>query len=179
MIMLVGEYGVLTGGSALTVPFNKSTETPLHFRENGEILKVDFDPCHIPGGYRFFLLDSGERLETAPLEQKFLQQMKDPGFASSISNEYLVINQKLIESLLGHREADPGLLVRILSDYQLTHFREMIPAGMQDLWIEGQVSNEFYLKLNGSGGGFVLGITHQTSMEMLKERWQKNLIWIE
>ena len=105
--------------------------------------------------------------------------MENPGFASSIRNEYLVINQKLIEALLGERDADPGLLVRILSDFQYTHFREMIPSKMLDLLIEGQITNEFYLKLNGSGGGFMLGITHQTSMESLEERWKTNLIWIE
>ena len=55
----------------------------------------------------------------------------------------------------------------------------MIPEKMLDVWIEGQVSNEFYLKLNGSGGGYMLGITHQTSMEILNERWGENLIWVE
>ena len=49
---------------------------------------------------------------------------------------------------------------------------------MLDLWIEGQVSNEYYLKLNGSGGGFMLGITHETSMESLEERWKEKIIFI-
>ena len=105
--------------------------------------------------------------------------MEDPGFASSVRNEYNVINQKLIEALLGGYNADPGLLIRVLSDFQYTHFREMIPDSMLDLWIEGQVTNDFYLKLNGSGDRLILGITHQTSMEFLEERWKRNLIWIE
>ncbi len=196
--MLVGEYGVKLGGSALTIPFHnfhamvretgnippdlqkdaRYVETPLYFREDGTMEKVDFNPSQIPFGYRFFLLDSGERFDTEPLVKQFLKQMEDSGFASSIRNEYLPLNQKLIESLLGHREADPAMLVRVISDFQFTHFRKMIPDKMIDVWIEGQISNEYYLKLHGSDGGFMLGITHHTSMENLTERWKKNLIWV-
>ena len=104
--------------------------------------------------------------------------MDDPSFTSSIRNEYLPINQKLVEALLGVRDADPALLVRILSDFQFLHFRKMIPDQSADLWLEWQVTNEFYLKLNGSGGGFMLGITHETSMDTLEERWKEKVIWI-
>ncbi len=153
--------------------------TSLRFREDGTIQKVDFEPAAIPGGYRFFLLDSGIRFDTGPLVKHFLENLEDPEFADSIRNEYLVINRILIEALLGEREADPGLLVRALSDYQFRNFRRMIPDSVLDLWIEGQVSNEFYLKLNGSGGGFMLGITHTTSTGPLEQRWKEQVIWIE
>ena len=184
-IMLVGEYGVVVGGDALTIPFTQFNArgsrdgTALHFLHSGEIRPVEFDPSSIPGGYRFFLLDSGEQFETGPLEEHFLQQMNEPGFASSIRNEYLVLNQKLIEVLLGIREADPGLLVRAISDYQFTHFHKMIPDTVLDFWIDGQVSNEYYLKLNGSDGRYMLGITHETSIGNLEEQWKEKVIWIE
>ena len=167
-------HGRSSGVDALTC----HAGTALHFLQNGEIRKADFDPSHIPGGYRFFLLDSGQRLDTGPLVSHFLQMMDDPSFASSIRNEYLPVNQKLVEVLLGVRDADPALLVRILSDFQFVHFRKMIPDQSADLWLEGQVTNQFYLKLNGSGGGFMLGITHETSMDTLEERWKEKVIWI-
>jgi mevalonate kinase len=167
--------GKSSGADALTCHAGRA----LRFREDGTIQKVDFKPAEIPGGYRFFLLDSGIRFDTGPLVKHFLENLEDPGFADSIRNEYLAINQKLIEALLGEREADPGLMVRALSDYQFTNFRKMIPDSVLDLWIEGQVSNEFYLKLNGSGGGFMLGITHRTSIEPLEQRWKEQIIWIE
>ena len=108
----------------------------------------------------------------------FLEQMDISGYASSIRYEFLVINQKLIEILLGEREADPALLFRAISDFQFTHFRKMIPESVVDAWLEGQISNEYYLKLNGSGGGFMLGITHESSKESLEDRWKEKLIWI-
>ena len=35
-------------------------------------------------------------------------------------------------------DADPGLLLRLISDYQMEHFRKMIPEHVLDIWIEGQ-----------------------------------------
>jgi len=104
--------------------------------------------------------------------------MKDPGYMRSVEEEYLPLNQKLIETLLGDREADPAMLVKLLSDFQLQFFRNMIPDHVIDLWIEGQVSNEYYLKLSGSGGGLMLGITHRSFGESLDERWGSKLHWI-
>lgn len=167
-------HGKSSGVDALTC----FTRSALRFQDTGAIEKVKFDPTEIPGGYRFFLLNSGEKFDTGPLVKHFFSQLEDPDFQRSIEEEYLPLNQKLIETLLGEREADPGLLVRLLSDYQFNHFSKMIPDKMLDVWIEGQVSNEYYLKLNGSGGGFMLGITHHTSMEVLEERWGEKLIWV-
>jgi len=167
-------HGKSSGVDALTC----FTGSALRFQSSGSIDKVQFNPAALPGGYRFFLLDSGEKFDTGPLVRHFLSQMKDPVFKRSIEEEYLPLNQKLIETLMGERDADPGLLVRLLSDYQLNAFKKMIPEKMLDIWIEGQVSNEYYLKLNGSGGGFMLGISHQSSMEILADRWAKELIWV-
>lgn len=167
-------HGKSSGVDALTC-FARS---PLYFRTDGSIKRVSFDPSEIQGGYRLFLLDSGEQFETAPLVKHFLEQMKISGYATSVRIEFLVINQKLIEIFLGEREADPALLFRAISDFQYTHFRKMIPGNMLDTWIEGQISNEYYLKLNGSGGGFMLGITHESSSESLEDRWGEKLIWI-
>jgi mevalonate kinase len=167
-------HGKSSGVDALTC----FADAPLRFRKSGSIEKVAFDPENLKGEYRFFLLDSGERFDTGPLVQHFLKQMKDPGYEQSIREEYLPLNEKLIETLLDERDADPGLLLRLISDYQMEHFRKMIPEHVLDLWIEGQVSNEYYLKLNGSGGGFMLGLTHQSSMEVLEERLGKELVWV-
>lgn len=116
-------YPSCSGVEALTC----HAATSLHIKDDGSIQRVAFDPAEIPYGYRLFLLDSGERSDPGPLVEQFHHMMKDPGFESSVRNEYMVINNKLIDALLGKRDADPGLLMRILSDYQFNHFRKMIP----------------------------------------------------
>jgi mevalonate kinase len=167
-------HGKSSGVDALTCYL----ASPLYFLSDGSIQPHAFDPVVLPGGYRFFLLDSGERFETGPLVARFLEEMKNPVYKTAVKEEYLLLNQKLIETLLAQRQADPAMLVGLISAFQWHHFRPMIPECMYDTWIEGQVSNEYYLKLNGSGGGFMLGITHHQSMELLTERWKEKVRWI-
>ena len=167
-------HGRSSGVDALTC----HAGTSLHFLEDGSIRHVELDPAAIPGGYWFFLLDSGVKFDTGPLVRKFLENMEDPHFAGPVREDYLLINRKLIESLLGLRQVDPAMLVRLVSDFQFNHMREMIPDRMVDAWIEGLVTNEYYFKLNGSGGGFMLGIAHPSARETLDKKWKENLIWI-
>jgi mevalonate kinase len=168
-------HGRSSGVDALTC----HAGTTLRFHASGRIQKVKIDPAEVPGAYGFFLLDSGEKLDTGPLVKHFLEQMNDPDFKHRIEAEYLPLNELLIEALAGEREADPAMLVKMLSEFQLKYFRRMIPEKVRDLWIEGQVSNEYYLKLNGSGGGYMLGIAHQSSRGDLDARWGEKLLWVE
>ena len=47
-----------------------------------------------------------------------------------------------------------------LSKIVLNHFKPMIPKQFHELWKKGIESNEYYLKLCGSGGGgYMLGFT--------------------
>ena len=167
-------HGKSSGVDALTC----HAASALRFYPSGSVQTVRFDPSEIPGGYRFFLLNSGERSDTGPLVKHFLDRMKDSEFRRSMEEEYLPLNEKLIETLTGEREADPSMLMNMISSFQLEYFQRMIPEKMIDRWIEGQVSNEYYLKLNGSGGGYFLGITHQTYGDRLAERWGPDLLWI-
>jgi len=45
-----------------------------------------------------------------------------------------------------------------LSKVVLDHFKPMIPTEFHELWREGLKTNDYYLKLCGSGGGgYILG----------------------
>lgn len=145
------------------------TGHPLHFLPDGELIRIDVDPIHPPGGYQFFLLDSGEVLDTRPLVKTFLDNMKKETYKNLITDDYIPLIQKFIGTLTASREGDPAMVFRAISDFQWQHFRDMIPTSMEDHWIEGQVSNTYYLKLNGSGGGFMLGIAHEDSKEAIEE----------
>lgn len=168
-------HGKSSGVDALTCHAGSA----LRFHSSGHIERVNFDPAEIPGEYRFFLLNSRERFDTGPLVTHFLERMKDEPFRRAVEEEYLPLNRLLIESLLGEKDTDPAMLVRLVSDFQLKHFPKMIPESMAELWIEGQVSNAFYLKLNGSGGGFMLGIAHGSFRESLDTRWGEQILWID
>jgi mevalonate kinase len=54
----------------------------------------------------------------------------------------------------------------------LKNFHPMIPKNFHELWKKGIETNDYYLKLCGSGGGgFILGFTedYQKAQESLKD----------
>ena len=168
-------HGKSSGVDAMT----SFTGNALHFLGDGAIRPVERDPLKPMGKYRFFLLDSETVFDTGPLVKTFLNKMEDHSFKKAIKEDYLPMISKFIESLTGERNVDPGLLFRAISDFQCNNFREMIPQKMEDAWIDGQVSNTYYLKLNGSGGGFMLGIAAEESMELCENMLDEyKIIWL-
>lgn len=168
-------HGKSSGVDALSCYRKK----PLFFRSDGIIEEPEFKPDKLPGGYRLFLYNSETVMETAPLVSWFLEQMKESYFSQPVKYDYLHMNSLFIDALLKRKEADPAMLFRAISDFQYTHFRKMIPQSVLDLWIEGQVSNDYYLKLCGSGGGFLLGICYEGLNDIVEERLGSDkLIWI-
>jgi len=153
------------GKSSGVDPMTCYTGSPLHFLADGGIRKLETNPVDPGQGYRFFLLDSGVLLETEPLVRVFMEKMRDSRYGEVIRGDYFNLISKFIASVTSRSAADPALIFRAISDLQWNHFREMIPEQMEALWIDGQVNNTYYLKLNGSGGGFLLGIALQDSME--------------
>lgn len=158
-------HGRSSGVDAMTC----YTGHALHFLSDGTIWSVESDPLHADHGYRFFLVDSGSVFDTGPLVGQYLHQMKDPEYSNMIREDYLPLISKFIDSMTGSSGADPALIFRAISDLQWNHFRQMIPEKMEDAWIDGQVSNAYYLKLNGSGGGFMLGIAHKNAIETVEQ----------
>ena len=62
--------------------------------------------------------------------------------------------------------------VKNLSKVVLAHFKPMIPAAFHRVWEQGIQTNDFYLKLCGSGGGgYILGFTenYEKAKESLKD----------
>jgi len=168
-------HGKSSGVDALSCYLGK----PLHFADGGRIEQPGFSPSRIPGSYRLFLVDSEAVFETGPLVQKFLEKMKEPAYASTIQQEFLPLNRKLIALLTGKSAGNPAMVFRAISDLQFREFREMIPDNIEDHWLYGQLSNSFYLKLNGSGGGFVLGICHENVTSEVEQHFTgKGLIWV-
>ena len=59
-----------------------------------------------------------------------------------------------------------------LSKVVLKHFKPMIPKSFHQLWQHGIESNDYYLKLCGSGGGgYILGFTedYEQAKKSLKD----------
>lgn len=167
------------GKSSGVDPLSCYIGKPLHFLANEKIEILDIDPDNPLKEYRFFLLDSKEKMNTEELVKLFFEKLKDSEYDELITNEYRPLVDKLIASLRGTLDADPAFLFNAVSEFQWKHFREMIPESMEEAWIQGQVSNTYYLKLNGSGGGFLLGIAHENVKEEVEAMLDGyDIIWV-
>ncbi len=127
--------------------------------------KDNIEPTGIPsqkkqGKGAVFLLDSGITGETAPMVQIFMKNMKQEGFRKMLKDQFIKHTDDCVEDFLkGDVKSLFGNLKQ-LSHVVLDNFKPMIPAKFHELWKRGIESNDYYLKLCGSGGGgYILGFT--------------------
>ena len=127
--------------------------------------KDDIEPAGIPsqtlnGKGAVFLLDSGIVGETAPMVNIFMENMKQEGFRKMLKDQFVKHTDACVEDFLKGDVKSLFGNVKQLSKTVLNHFKPMIPAKFHELWQKGLESNDYYLKLCGSGGGgYILGFT--------------------
>lgn len=126
--------------------------------------KTNLEPAGIPsqkeGKGAVFLLDSEQIGETEPMVNIFMNKMKNDGFRKMISEEFATYTDACIEDFLRGNVKSLFSNVKQLSKVVLTNFKPMIPDAFHKVWENGIITNDYYLKLCGSGGGgYILGFT--------------------
>ena len=127
--------------------------------------KDNIEPTGIPsqsevGTGAVFLLDSGIMGETAPMVNIFMENMKQEGFRNMLKDQFIKHTDSCVEDFLkGDVKSLFGNL-KSLSKVVFNNFKPMIPQQFHSLWKQGIDTNDYYLKLCGSGGGgYILGFT--------------------
>jgi len=138
--------------------------------------KDNLEPAGIPsqqqGKGAVFLLDSEQIGETEPMVNIFMNKMKNEGFRKMISEEFATTTDACIEDFLGGNVKSLFGNVKSLSKIVLKNFKPMIPDAFHKVWENGINTNDYYLKLCGSGGGgYILGFTedYEKAQESLKK----------
>lgn len=126
--------------------------------------KIDIEPAGIPsqkeGKGAVFLLDSEQIGETEPMVNIFMNKMKNEGFRTMISEEFATTTDACIDDFLKGNVKSLFGNVKSLSKIVLKNFKPMIPVAFHKVWENGISTNDYYLKLCGSGGGgYILGFT--------------------
>lgn len=107
-----------------------------------------------------FLLDSGIVGETAPMVNIFMENMKQEGFRNMLKDQFVKHTDACVDDFLKGDVKSLFGNVKQLSKVVLSNFKPMIPKAFHSLWKQGIESNDYYLKLCGSGGGgYILGFT--------------------
>ncbi|WP_185850322.1 mevalonate kinase family protein [Blattabacterium cuenoti] len=144
---------------------------PLLIRSKTNITEVKL-PNNNKEKVTIFLLNSGFPSKTFSMTKFFLGKLKDNKFRKILKSEFIMYNEKCVESFL--KKDFEFLLknVKNVSTWIFNNLRPMIPKTLWKIWEEGLLNNRYYLKLCGSGGGgFILGFT--SNYEILKNQLKK------
>lgn len=146
------------GKSSGLDPLNSYLSIPLLINSPENIEMAGLPSQNENGKGAVFLLDSGSVGETAPLVNIFMENLKNEGFRKMLKDKFIKHTDACIEDFL---QGDVKSLfgnVKKLSNIVLDNFKPMIPKSFVKLWKKGIDSNDYYLKLCGSGGGgYILG----------------------
>jgi mevalonate kinase len=126
--------------------------------------KDHLEPTGIPsqkeGKGAVFLLDSQIVGETEPMVNIFMKKMKNEGFRKMLNEDFAKHTDACIDDFLNGNVKSLLGNVKQLSKVVLVNFKPMIPKTFHKIWKKGIDSNDYYLKLCGSGGGgYILGFT--------------------
>jgi len=148
------------GRSSGLDPLNSYLSLPILIHSKDDIESTSIPSQHKEGKGAVFLLDSGTTGETAPMVQIFMEKMKEEGFRKVIREKFIKYTDACVEDFVNGNVKSLFGNIKYLSHVVLDHFKPMIPKEFHSLWKKGIETNEYYLKLCGSGGGgYILGFT--------------------
>lgn len=148
------------GKSSGLDPLNSYLSIPILIKSKDNIEATGIPSQNNEGKNAVFLLDSGIIGETAPMVSLFMENMKQEGFRSMLKNQFIKHTDACVDDFLSGNIKSLFTNTKQLSKVVLNHFKPMIPQQFHELWKKGIETNEYYLKLCGSGGGgYILGFT--------------------
>jgi mevalonate kinase len=148
------------GKSSGLDPLNSYLSLPILINSKDNIEATGIPSQQTEGKGAVFLLDSGIVGETAPMVSIFMENMKNEGFRSMLKNQFIKHTDACVDDFLKGDMKSLFKNTKQLSKVVLNNFKPMIPAQFHELWKKGLETNDYYLKLCGSGGGgYILGFT--------------------
>ena len=148
------------GKSSGLDPLNSYLSIPILINSQDNIEATGIPSQNTNGKGAVFLLDSGITGETAPMVSIFMEKMKQEGFRSMLKNQFIKHTDACVDDFLKGDIKSLFSNTKQLSKVVLSHFKPMIPKQFHAIWKKGIETNDYYLKLCGSGGGgYILGFT--------------------
>ena len=146
------------GKSSGLDPLNSYLSLPILIHSKDEVETTGIPSQDSIGKGAVFLLDSGKSSDTAPMVEIFFKLMENKKYKRMINDEFIKITDSCVEDFLNANFNSLFKNIKILSQLVLKNFKPMIPKDFHNVWAKGIESDEYFLKLCGSGGGgYILG----------------------
>ncbi len=148
------------GKSSGLDPLNSYLSIPILINSQDNIETTGIPSQSTSGKGAVFLLDSGIVGETAPMVSIFMESLKEQGFRDMFKKEFAKYTDACVDNFLHGDFKSLFTNTKQLSKVVLNNFKPMIPEQFHSVWQNGIDTNDYYLKLCGSGGGgYILGFT--------------------
>ena len=148
------------GKSSGLDPLNSYLSLPILIHSKNQIETTGIPFQSSTGKGTVFLLDSGKSSETAPMVDIFFNSMKNHNYSKIIRKDFIRITDSCVDNFLKGNFKSLFLDIKNLSKVVLDNFKPMIPKNFHNIWAKGIESNDYFLKLCGSGGGgYILGFS--------------------
>ena len=135
-------------------------QKPILVTDTNNVATVDIPESKKESNTVLFLLDTNISGETQPLVNYFIKQSSKKQYLDKITNELIPLNDTCIRAFLNADTETLSRGMKQLSEFTLNNFSPMVPEKIKPIWKEGLNSNDYSLKLCGSGGGgMMLGFT--------------------
>jgi mevalonate kinase len=159
------------GKSSGLDPLNSYLSLPILINSQDHIEPTGIPSQNPDGKGAVFLLDSGIVGETAPMVSIFMESMKQEPFRKMMKDQFINYTDACVDDFLNANLTSLFSNIKQLSNLVLHNFKPMIPKEFHAIWKHGIESNDYYLKLCGSGGGgYILGFAQdfEKAKETLK-----------
>lgn len=148
------------GKSSGLDPLNSYLSLPILIHSKSHIEPTGIPSQNPKGKGAVFLIDSGITGETAPMVSIFMKNMEQEPFRLMMKEQFIHYTDQCVDDFLKGNLRSLFTHTKKLSQLVLTNFKPMIPEKFHALWEKGLQTNDYYLKLCGSGGGgYILGFT--------------------
>jgi mevalonate kinase len=148
------------GKSSGLDPLNSYLSLPILIHSKDQIETTGIPLQSSNGKGAVFLIDSGESSETAPMVDIFFKSMKNTNYNRVIREDFIRITDSCVDNFLAGDFKSLYFDIKNLSKVVLENFKPMIPLNFHKIWAKGIESNDYFLKLCGSGGGgYILGFS--------------------
>ena len=162
------------GKSSGLDPLNSYLSLPILINSKDNIEATGIPSQKAEGKGAVFLIDSGIIGETAPMVSLFMESMKNEGFRSMLKDQFIKHTDACVDDFLKGDMKSLFKNTKQLSKVVLNNFKPMIPTQFHELWKKGIDTNDYYLKLCGSGGGgYILGFTENIDKARKSLKGQK------
>lgn len=141
------------GSSSGLDPLVSYINKPILIDDYGETRIASLSKGEQNKNAEIFLIDTKTTGETQPLVNWFLEKNEDTEFRDKIQNQLVPLVNNCIRNFLAGNHDSMLTEIKSLSEFTFENFKPMIPYSVVEIWKNGLATNNYQLKLCGSGGG--------------------------